>query len=272
MVHKFEMNHVQSELENEQAEIRPLTPLQTLLAFGIPALMMVISFHWAMPTLQNMSLTIFESIVVAHTVPMALLLTAAIVFVHKADGYPLTKETLRQRLRYPRLTGRAILWGIIIFVVSMIGYGFFNAIGAMLVGQGVLPIPGNIPALFDPQVTLTTSILDGLIGGQIKGNWGIIILYAVMLFFNVVGEELWWRGYILPRQEATYGRFAWVWHGLLWTAFHLFKWWDLIGLLPVCLAIAYVSQRTKNNWPAMIAHFLFNGLGLLAVIAAVAGA
>jgi membrane protease YdiL (CAAX protease family) len=60
-----------------------------------------------------------------------------------------------------------------------------------------------------------------------------------------------------------------VWHGLLWTAFHVFKWWDLIGLLPVCLAIAYVSQRTKNNWPAFIAHFLFNGLGLLGMVTAV---
>ncbi len=58
-------------------------------------------------------------------------------------------------------------------------------------------------------------------------------------------------------------------HGLLWTLFHAFKWWDLIGLLPVCLGIAYVSQRTKNNWPALIAHFLFNGLALIIVAAAV---
>jgi membrane protease YdiL (CAAX protease family) len=42
-------------------------------------------------------------------------------------------------------------------------------------------------------------------------------------------------------------------------------------LLPVCLVIAYVSQRTRNNWPALIAHGLFNGLALFLVIAAVMG-
>ena len=53
-----------------------------------------------------------------------------------------------------------------------------------------------------------------------------------MLIFNIVGEELWWRGYIFPRQEKQHGRFTWVLHGLLWTLFHAFKWWDLIGLVP----------------------------------------
>jgi membrane protease YdiL (CAAX protease family) len=60
-------------------------------------------------------------------------------------------------------------------------------------------------------------------------------------------------------------------HGLLWNAFHAFKWWDLAGLLPVCLLIAYISQRTKNNWSALIAHGLFNGLALVLVLAAVLG-
>jgi len=27
---------------------------------------------------------------------------------------------------------------------------------------------------------------------------------VIVLFFNIVGEELWWRGYILPRQELTF--------------------------------------------------------------------
>jgi hypothetical protein len=58
-------------------------------------------------------------------------------------------------------------------------------------------------------------------------------------------------------------------HGLLWWVFHIFKWWDLIGLLPVTLLLSYVSQRTQNNWPAFIAHYLLNGLGFLFVLGAV---
>ena len=255
--------------ETKGGDVQPLLWWQTILAFGVPAFMMVVSFHWFMPWLQKVGLTPFESIVVSHTVPMALLLTATLVIVHRVDGYSLTRQTFSQRLRYPRLTFKAIAQGLGVFVLAMGGYGLFNMLAQQLIAQGWLVLPAGLPALLDPNVTITTAVLDNMVGGQILGNWRAVVLYIVMLVFNVVGEELWWRGYLLPRQEAANGRFAWVWNGLLWTVFHIFKWWDLIGLLPVCLALAYVSQRTKNNWPALIAHFLFNGLALMMVITAV---
>jgi hypothetical protein len=43
------------------------------------------------------------------------------------------------------------------------------------------------------------------------------------------------------------------------------------GWLPTGLIIAFISQRTKNNWPALIAHLLFNGLALYLVVTAVIG-
>lgn len=255
--------------ENKMRGLRPLSWWQTILAFGIPTLMMVFSFHGFMPWLQSIGLTPFASIVVSHTVPMALLLTASLVMYHQIDGYPLTRQAFCQRCRYPRLTLKAMLQGIGLFGVLLVGYGMFDAFAALLIGRGWLPLPSSLPALLDPRIPLTSTTLDIMVGGRISGNWDVVVLYTIMLVFNIVGEELWWRGYLLPRQEAVHGRFTWIWHGLLWTAFHVFKWWDLIGLLPVCLAIAYISQRTKNNWIAFIAHFLFNGLGLLGMVMAV---
>jgi membrane protease YdiL (CAAX protease family) len=123
----------------------------------------------------------------------------------------------------------------------------------------------------NPRVGLTRMVLDQMAGGSIAGNWGAVLLYLVAFFFNIAGEELWWRGYLLPRQELVFGKSTWLLHGRLWTAFHAFKWWDIIGLLPVCLAISFSAQRLKNNWPALIAHALFNGMSLLAVIAGVVG-
>ena len=259
-------NHI--ELGTKDGGQRPLHWWQTTLAFGIPSLVMVISIHGVIPLLQRIGLTPFESMVVSYSVPMALMLTAALVIYHEVDGYPLTWPAFSQHFRYPRITLKAILQGLGLFAAIMVGYGLLNGLATM-VTQGWMPIPNYLPALLDPRVALTTAVLDNMVGGHISGNWSVVILYFIMFFFNIVGEELWWRGYLLPRQEATYGRYAWVWHGLLWTAFHVHKWWDLIGLLAVCLPIAYVSQRTKNNWPAFIAHALFNVLGWLLMIVAV---
>jgi membrane protease YdiL (CAAX protease family) len=138
----------------------------------------------------------------------------------------------------------------------MISYQVFSLAGMWLIDTGIIPISDDIQTV--------NSLLSGL-----SGRWDILVIYFLMLFFNIAGEELWWRGYILPRQEMAFGEKTWMLHGVMWTFFHLFKWWDLIGLLPVCLIISYMSQQKQDNWPSFIAHYLFNGLGVVLVIQAV---
>ncbi len=88
-------------------------------------------------------------------------------------------------------------------------------------------------------------------------------MYIVLLFFNIAGEELWWRGYILPRQELVYGKSTWALHGVLWAWFHIFKWWAAPFMMVTCLIIPFVAQRTRNTWPGMINHLAINGIGLI---------
>ncbi|MFP4323970.1 MAG: type II CAAX prenyl endopeptidase Rce1 family protein [Anaerolineales bacterium] len=67
-------------------------------------------------------------------------------------------------------------------------------------------------------------------------------VYAVSLFGNIIGEELWWRGYILPIQERAFGKWAWLINGLLWiVVFHAF-------LMRFC------GGRTRLCWPRVCLH------------------
>jgi membrane protease YdiL (CAAX protease family) len=239
-----------------------------LALFFIPALLIFIAFYLGIPALQSLGLSPFAAFLIANLVPMLLLFIAAFVALGR-EGF--TWSQLGQHYRYPRLTWKAMFWGIALFVLLNLAYGFMAVVSKILIEQGLLYIPAQLPAFVDPRLSLTPALLDEMAGGTIQGNWFILILYFVMLFFNITGEELWWSGYILPRQELSQGRLAWLIHGLLWTLFHAFKWWDLLNLLPVCLLISYAAQRTKNNWIPYIAHYLFNGLGFLVVLLAVLG-
>jgi membrane protease YdiL (CAAX protease family) len=99
-------------------------------------------------------------------------------------------------------------------------------------------------------------------GIPLHGQWWIAVYYAVVLIFgNIAGEELWWRGFILPRQEAANGSVAWLLHGVLWAAFHLFfqaTAWDMVRMMPTCCALAFVAQSRRNTWPGIIAHTAAN--------------
>ncbi len=250
------------------------TPLKfgpALLLFAVPAAAIYLSFHHLIPALQQLGISPLESYLTAHILPMALLFAASIVAYAKVEGNPMNMRAFGERFRLKKLTFRAFAISIGLFILLNLGYGLFSQIGAMLIENGTIPLPENLPLIADPRVGFTSEALSQMAGEPIAGNWGIAALYLVMLVFNIIGEEFWWRGYILPRQELAHGRWTWVIHGLMWTGFHFFKWWDLIGLLPVTLLIAYFAQRTKNNTITIIAHFLFNGLGFAIVLASVLG-
>jgi membrane protease YdiL (CAAX protease family) len=76
---------------------------------------------------------------------------------------------------------------------------------------------------------------------------------------------------VLPRQELAFGRWTWVVHGLMWTAFHAFKWWDLLNLIPICLGLAWVCTRFKSTTPGIVIHGITNGIAIPSLIVGVLG-
>lgn len=39
-------------------------------------------------------------------------------------------------------------------------------------------------------------------GVRLKGQWWIAVIYFIGWGLNIFGEEFWFRGYMLPRQES----------------------------------------------------------------------
>ena len=202
---------------------------------------------------------------------MSWLFAAALIAYHRVEGHPLQWSAFAERFRFPRLTTKTVLWSLGVFAACAAGHQLFAQIELALIANGLIPLPSELPPLVDPRVQFSLPVIEQFIGGTVHGNWHVALAFFVMLFFNIAGEELWWRGYILPRQELTHGRWVWLIHGLMWMGFHAYQWWNMISLLPVCLIIAYASYRLKNNWPAFIAHYLLNGLAFVMILLAVIG-
>ena len=113
---------------------------------------------------------------------------------------------------------------------------------------------------------LKAAIPNTFMGTEVHGQWGYAIGYFVGWFFNIFGEELLWRGYLLPRQQLQYGKWTWLIHGLLWTGWHFFWKWNLLSILPIALAIPFVAQKTGNSWIEIIAHGLLNFIPFVALV------
>ncbi len=248
--------------------LKPMRFGESAIWFGSWAIIFIISIYVLLPFLRAIGITEFDCFFIAFTLPSVLMFVTAFVIYYIQNGHSMKGFLVRYRIYRLRLMD--VVWGVGVFVVALIVFGLISMLMEQLINQQIVPVPKNLPLLLDPQAAVDVSSLDRFVGGHIFGNWTVFIKFIIMLFFNIAGEELLWRGYILPRQEKALEKNTWLVHGALWALFHSFKWWDILSLLPVTLLIAFAAQKRKSIWPGFIAHILFNIMGLVAVFAAVA--
>lgn len=105
----------------------------------------------------------------------------------------------------------------------------------------------------------------------LSGAWGWFAVIAVMQVFNtVLGEELLFRGLLLPRMNGAFGNRDWLANGVLFAAYHLHVPWVIPGTLIDTFVIAYPSKRYRSALVGIAVHsaqsVIFLALGLSLVL------
>lgn len=248
--------------------IKPLPFLPALLYFGIPSAFVAIIVYTVMPWLTARGFPIFFNYLLVYATAPMLALIAASLIAYQREGRAMDWNGISARFRLGQMNGRSWLWAIGLAVFMFITAGSL-AFTARWLSSFIAP-PAYWPAELRPAAptaAASAALPTEFMGMPLAGNWWILAILLGSLVIATLGEEFWWRGYILPRQELVHGKQTWIVHGLMWAAFHLFAPWNLFVILPGCLALSYVAQRLKNTWPAVIAHGLANGLLVLIVVA-----
>jgi membrane protease YdiL (CAAX protease family) len=90
----------------------------------------------------------------------------------------------------------------------------------------------------------------------LQGAWGWYALMLVWFVFNTaIGEELLFRGLLLPRMNAVFKRKDWLANGVLFAAYHLHTPWVIPGTLFVdTFAVAYPAKRYRSAWIGIAVH------------------
>jgi len=192
-----------------------------------------------------------SSVELVAALPFVLLVGALVwqcalvlILVRREQGslsWPVLKEALwLQAPRSPR-TGRrgGRLWLLLI------------PLTVALAAEELLPkLP--TPATRDFSIFLSSD------GGQsfLSGNWGWFTLLVVEFALNtMLGEELLFRGLLLPRMRGAFGRWDWVANGFLFAAYHMHVPWVIPQTLLVdTFVLAGASRRYRSALIGIIVH------------------
>ena len=89
----------------------------------------------------------------------------------------------------------------------------------------------------------------------IVGQWWLLGVLAVTLVFNyLLGEELIFRGILLPKMNGVFGRWDWIANGILFSTYHLHRIWGLPSTLFIDWIYPWAAKRFRSYWVAVILH------------------
>jgi membrane protease YdiL (CAAX protease family) len=92
---------------------------------------------------------------------------------------------------------------------------------------------------------------------------------ALAVFNTVLGEELLFRGLLLPRMRGVFGRWDWVANGVLFALYHLHVPWAIPTALVDTVALAYPARRFRSAWLGIIVHSAQSVVFIAVVLAVV---
>jgi membrane protease YdiL (CAAX protease family) len=233
--------------ERREGRVSQYSPLQVLAIWAAAALPMAVLAWGVAPRLANAfdgPTALSRALILSLTAGMFWELVLVLLLVRREQGtlrWSVVKSALWLRAPQSPRTGRrgGRVWWVLV------------PLTVLFAAEELLPqLP--TPAARDLGLFL------GSDAGQqfLSGNWLWFAICVVMFALNTaLGEELLFRGLLLPRMRGAFGRGDWVANGVLFALYHLHVPWVIPQTLLVdTFVLGYSSRRYRSALVGIAVH------------------
>ena len=165
---------------------------------------------------------------------------------------PFTWDGVKKRLwlstpSNPR-TGRCSKW-LFLWVIPFVLLGQVNGIFLPFGWLNEL-WTNTFPFLAPRQYAVIQNL-----AGPVQGQWWLLGVLIVDMAFNyLLGEELIFRGILLPKMNGVFGKWDWLANHILFSAYHLHFFWTTPSRLLVNWIFAWPTKWFKSYWMGATIH------------------
>jgi uncharacterized protein len=200
-----------------------------------------------------------DALLICFDVGLLWMVALVLILVRREQGslaWPRVRHALWLRAPQDPKTGRIggkVWWWALVFVL-------------VSAAANALPIDPTGPLPRDLPKDLQLHNLDH----YFSGNWSGFAMLAVNALLAPIAEELVFRGLLLPRMRAVFGRGDFVASGILHTIYHLHQPWSMPAtLLDSIFGQAYPTRRFRSTWIGIASHTAPSFLIIAVVLALV---
>lgn len=193
-----------------------------------------------------------------------------VMLIVKREEGDLRWATIRRRcwLNAPRdphtgQTRRKLWWWL---VPLILGVGLLQFVPIQAAWEALFPFLG------EPDKYSFAGIMESADRkAALEGAWQVVGLFVVLGLFNtVIGEELLFRGILLPKMQGVFGKRDWIANGLLFGLYHLHQPWSIVSsMVRGVFLYAWPTRRFRSTWMGIAVHsvqtviFIVLALGLV---------
>jgi CAAX protease family protein len=234
--------------------------LPTLLAlFLVPGALMTAAYVLLAPLVERVGFPPIAALLVAILIVL-IPFELAVILRSGGNGARGIVSTIPYRRAMPV---RDWVWLVpVLIVAAFVGFGLSMAFE-----------PAIVDSLFNwlPDWFVRPIDIDR-IGDYSRGAWLVTLLTYLVLngFVGPIVEELYFRGYLLPRMEWM-GRWAPLVNVSLFSLYHFWSPWQLLGRILGFGPTVYAVRWKENVYLGMVVHCSLNTIGVILVIGMVLG-
>lgn len=239
-----------------KTDTRTHTVWQTIVLHLLPGALLTALYFIIAPTVMRLG----------YPALMAVLICILVILIPFELGFLLYQGR--------QLTGRATLEGVVLNREPIPAWQYPVIVLALLIWGAVAftliaPVDNFlVRTLFSwmPAWTLPAATLPQML--QVSKPALIATLVVAFALNGILGpvvEELYFRGYLLPRIPAS-GRWAPLVNVVLFSLYHFFSPWANVTRIVALIPLVYAVAWKRNLYLSMITHVLLNMLGMLSLI------
>jgi membrane protease YdiL (CAAX protease family) len=235
-------------------------PLTTMVALHlVPGALIVGAFVAFAPIAENVGFPPIAALLAAIALVLVPFELGVVVWAGRGQGGGLSAAlSYRRPIRL-----RTWLWLVpALIAAAFLGFGLHAAIEPGLIASLFAWIPEWFVRPIDPE----------RVGDYSAGAW-YLTLAAFFVLNGLIGpivEELYFRGYLLPRMQGL-GRWAPLVNVSLFSLYHFWSPWQIVARILAIGPMVYAVQWKRNVYLGMVVHCTLNTISVALVVALVTG-
>ncbi len=226
--------------------------VKLLALFLVPGALTTLAFVALVPVVETIGFPPIMALLVAIMGLLVPLELGIVLWAGRGTGSRLGAVPYRRPI-----PGRTWLWLVPALVVAaFVGFGLHQVIEPQLI-KGLF---GWLPAWFVTPISLDR------VGDYSSAVWVVtlVLFFAINGFVGPMVEELYFRGYLLPRMERM-GRWAPLVNVSLFSLYHFWSPWQLLARILGFGATVYAVRWKRNVVLGMAVHCTLNAFAVLIV-------